>query len=221
MIIIFDLDDTLYNEIEFVKSGFKSVAYYLSKKTQYSQNFIYLELLKIMNKNGRGQVFNIFVKQFNLKSYYINKCISNYRLHKPKIQIAYKVKKILYNLRKLNYPLYIVTDGNKIVQNNKIVSLGLKKYIKKIYITHRYGKIYAKPSTYCFKLIKKIEKVKWNQMIYIGDNPKKDFINLKPLGMRTIRILQGDYNKKKVSKKFDAEFKIFSLIDLVNILQKL
>ena len=58
-------------------------------------------------------------------------------------------------------------------------------------------------------------------MIYIGDNPKKDFINLKPLGMRTIRILQEDCSKKKVSKKFDAEFKIFSLIDLVNILQKL
>ena len=34
MIAVFDLDDTLYNEISFVKSGFNEVSKLLSKRNQ-------------------------------------------------------------------------------------------------------------------------------------------------------------------------------------------
>lgn len=91
-------------------------------------------------------------------------------------------------LQSKNIPLYIVTDGNKIVQNNKIEALNLRKHIKKDFITHRFGKKHSKPSTYCFEKIRKLENVNPEDIVYIGDNPNKDFVNIKELGFRTIRI---------------------------------
>ena len=40
-VVVFDLDDTLYKEIEFVKNGFNSVSDYLSKKFKLNKKKIY------------------------------------------------------------------------------------------------------------------------------------------------------------------------------------
>ena len=110
----------------------------------------------------------------------------------------------LGKLRK-KYSLYLVTDGNKIVQKNKVEALGIKNLFKKIFITHRFGLKNAKPSLYCFKIIKKIEECTWSDMIYIGDNPHKDFVNLNKVGAGTARILNGSYKKHKAKRRYDAK----------------
>ena len=46
MIFFFDLDDTLYNEKIFLKSGFNEVSKLLSKETQLNKNCIYKRLTK-------------------------------------------------------------------------------------------------------------------------------------------------------------------------------
>ena len=71
-----------------------------------------------------------------------------------------------------------------------------------------------KPSLYCFEKIKKIEKVKWSQIVYVGDNPKKDFINLNSMGAMTIRVLTGPFKNLKVQNRFDANYKIKNLKDI-------
>ena len=64
------------------------------------------------------------------------------------------------------------------VQYNKIQALNISSYCNKIFIIHRFGIKNAKPSLYCFKKIKKIENCKWADLVYIGDDPNKYFINL-------------------------------------------
>ena len=73
-----------------------------------------------------------------------------------------------------------------------------------------------KPNLHCFKIIKKKEKVKWSEIIYVGDNPNKDFINLNSVGAVTIRVLTGPFKKMITNKKFDAKYKVNNLskIDL-------
>ena len=68
MILIFDLDDTLYKEREFVKSGFKAVSRYLHFKFNLNEKKIFLQLLKILKKNGRGKIFDILCFQLKLKN---------------------------------------------------------------------------------------------------------------------------------------------------------
>ena len=62
MIIIFDLDDTLYPEISYVKSGFLAVSNYLSLKYGFDESQTYSFFLKTLRKDGREGIFNKFLK---------------------------------------------------------------------------------------------------------------------------------------------------------------
>ena len=213
MIIIFDLDDTLYEEITFVKGGFKAVAFFLEKYIYINSEIIYKDLMNILEEKGRGKIFDLLLLRYNkYKKNLVKKCISVYRSHKPNINIDRYAKDFLISNK--NSTFYLVTDGNKNVQARKIEALKIRPYFKGIFITHRYGIKNAKPSLYCFQKIKEIEKEEWDNMIYIGDNPNKDFVSLNKVYAKTIRVLTGNYSHEIVSEKYDALVTISTLKDL-------
>ena len=204
-----------------MKSGFKEVSKFLSKEISLSNTFIYEDLLKIENEHGRGQVFNIFLKRQNVfNKTLVKNCVSIYRLHQPSINLNADAIQCLARLSHL--PMYIVTDGNKVVQRKKIRALGVDRLVKKVYVTHQYGIRYSKPSPYCFLRIARIENVHPKEVFYIADNPKKDFVGIKPLGFRTIRILQGMFKNEIADESRDALYTIKSLDELdQNLLKRL
>ncbi len=214
MIIIFDLDDTLYNEITFVKSGFYAVAKYLQEKYSFPYEKTFDSFWENLQKYGRGKVFDHTLQELGIYSKKeVRKCVSVYRLHNPNISLNPEAEKLLTDLKKYNK--YLVTDGNKIVQRNKVKALNLKQYFKKIYITYQYGRKHSKPSPYCFQLIKKQEpEYSYKQMIYIGDNENKDFVGIKPLGIKTIRVKQGMFKDLNLPEKFKAHIEVDSLKDI-------
>ncbi len=55
-LVIFDLDDTLYNERDFVYSGFMEVATYLSNKYGIDKNILFDDMVNILNSRGRGKI---------------------------------------------------------------------------------------------------------------------------------------------------------------------
>lgn len=212
MVIVFDLDDTLYEEITFVKSGFKAVSEFLAPVLHRSSDMLYQELVTCLD-DGRGAIFDEVLKKHNANSKkLVAQCLSVYRLHKPGIQLYPDAVRCLNRFQ--HYPLYIVTDGNKVVQQNKVLALSLQKKVKKVFITHRYGIKNAKPSVYCFEKIRQIEKAEPENIVYIGDNPSKDFVGLKPLGFKTIRIMRGNYVHLQPGKAYEADIEINSLDEL-------
>ena len=66
MILVFDLDDTLYDELEYVKSGHLNVSTFLSKKISTEKYEIYSKLCEIFNKRGRKKVFSHLLKDQKL-----------------------------------------------------------------------------------------------------------------------------------------------------------
>ncbi len=212
MIIVFDLDDTLYDEKTFFHSGMNAIVDYLSNEYGIPKKNL-LRFLKKRIKQKRIQIIDDLLKNFNIYSKTkVKKCLSIYRKHSPKIQLSNDAKSCLKNLKK--FSCYIVTDGNKIVQLNKIRALKLEKLMKKCFLTSNYGLKNAKPSPYCFMKICNLENVKPQDIMYVGDNPNKDFIGIKPLGFKTIRVLTGRYKNLKKSKKFESEIAINSLSKL-------
>jgi putative hydrolase of the HAD superfamily len=75
---------------------------------------------------------------------------------------------------------------------------------------------YSKPSTYCFHKILQWERANPKDLIYIGDNPKKDFVNLKKDGFRTIQVLTGEHKEVEVPLEYEADFRVYTLDDLSN-----
>jgi putative hydrolase of the HAD superfamily len=212
VIIVFDLDEVLYDEKTYVISGFRAVSEFLEKDEAIPKKIIF-EYLKRRLKNGRERIFNDLLDNFRIYSQKnLKKCISVYRTHTPKIKLYSDAKDCLKRLK--NYPLYIVTDGNKMVQKNKIKALNLENHVKKTILTSNYGLRNSKPSTFCFQKICDMEKTSPTNLVYIGDDPHKDFVGLKREGFKTIRLFKGRFKNERLSKEFEADYKIKSLKEI-------
>lgn len=213
MIVVFDMDDTLYDEITYVESGFRTVCDFLHQTFKAPKQKCFELMMKELKKNGRGKIFNVALEKYGiLNKTNIRKCVSIYRTHTPDIELN---KEAIDCFKRFHdYPKYVVTDGNKIAQGRKVDALGLKQMMKKVFITHQYGLSSSKPSPYCFFKIMEMENSNPQNIVYIGDNPNKDFVGIKPLGFKTIRIRKGDYMNEKVSLKYDAQISIDSLDEL-------
>ncbi|MCD6231216.1 HAD hydrolase-like protein, partial [Candidatus Aerophobetes bacterium] len=108
--ILFDLDDTLYDEMQFVKGGFKAVSLYISRNNNISQNAVYQLLLDVLEKYGRGHTFDIGLKKLGLYSKkLIPKLVEVYRIHKPNLSLYSDVTTTLSTLIKRNYKLGLIT----------------------------------------------------------------------------------------------------------------
>ena len=201
--------------MDFVKSGMVAVDKFLKETFDIKNS--YDLMMALLEQNGRGKVFDDILKQHSIYTRKtLAKCISVYRTHNPNIKLNADSIKCLKRFKNINK--YIVTDGNKNVQSNKIKALRLEKYMKFCFITRRYGIKNEKPSIYCFEEICKIEQISPNELIYIGDNPHKDFIGLNQIGAKTIRIIQGAYKNIRLCGIYEANADIYSLDELTKTL---
>ena len=218
MILVFDLDDTLYPERTFVQSGFRAVAAWLQARFGWKAEASLLAMNAALAQSGRGAVFDTVLAAHRACSKsLVRECVKVYRHHQPKITLAPEAADFL---AAWDGPLYLVTDGHKIVQHNKVVALGLEHRFKGVFITHRYGLRHAKPSPYCFDRIRSIESCRWQDLVYVGDNPAKDFVTLNTLGCVTIRVLTGEHRDAIATPGFDAAFHIDSVAELAGLLTR-
>ena len=214
MILIFDLDDTLYDELSFVKSGFRAVATFLHKERDVNPDDMFRVMCQELEV-GRSNIFDRALKRCILSSkQLVQECVAVYRGHKPTIYLYPMADQCLKRFEDL--PIYIVTDGNKHVQWNKVVALGLLDRVKFPFITRRYGIKNEKPSPYCFQKICERERVKPADLTYVGDNPRKDFVGIKPLGVRTIRVKTGQHRDLQMPKEYEASVVINDLSSLTH-----
>jgi len=205
MIVVFDLDDTLYDEIDFVKSGFKEVSKYLKNDKYYDF------MIEEFNKNGSGKVFNKLIDKFNL-DISLQKLIEVYRFHKPNIILPDDTLTLLNYAQ--NFQTALVSDGHYITQQNKFNILGLDQYISYPVITDFYHT--KKPELKPFKMVMENFKDK-KDFVYISDNPKKDFIAPNELGWRSIRYK----NPNGIYKDYvnNATYEVKNRLDVIEILK--
>lgn len=210
MILVFDLDDTLYPEITYVRSGFNQVSIFLNNNFGLDKESTYFKMLDLLKKNGRGHIFNSILQIHGIHTQKnLLKCISIYRKHSPEINLYKDAQRCINKFK--DYKKFIITDGNIVVQRKKIISLKLTEHFEKIIPTYQYGLSFSKPSTKCFKKILNYEKIKPYDMVYIGDNPHKDFINIKKIGINTVRVKRGAYKNIVLDNNHEADYTIKNL----------
>lgn len=206
MVIVFDLDDTLYEELAFVRSGYRAVADYLSPILKIGADEIYEGLIAELQSGRTGAFDRYLHKQGIYGKQWIKKCLAVYRGHKPSLTLFPEAIDCLNRLH--DHLLYVVTDGNHLVQRKKYLALGLEFYVRRCFFTYAHGLHRSKPSPYCFEKICQLEKVPPASVVYVADNPHKDFVGIKPLGFKTIRVLTGPYRNDVVEEAYEAQFKI-------------
>jgi putative hydrolase of the HAD superfamily len=190
-IFVFDLDDTLYSERDFEKSGIEFVYENLSIK------HISLETILNNRENWIEQIIDGSNNQITLQI-----VLDIYRNHFPTIQLYNDAKVFLEKLLSQGTEMSLITDGRSITQRNKLRALGIETFFKNIVISEEVNS--EKPSEYNFRMVMD-NKIAEN-FIYIADNPKKDFITPNKLGWTSICLLDRGKNVHQQNFKLSIDF---------------
>ncbi|MBR3045196.1 MAG: ATP-grasp domain-containing protein [Oscillospiraceae bacterium] len=176
--VIFDLDDTLYDEKEYVRSGFHSIANYLEDAESEDS------LWKLF-KAGKPAL-DEYLQEIGRKSEK-DVCLKIYREHMPDLVLHKEVEELMTELKKKGVRVGIITDGRVEGQRNKIAVLGLADLVDDIIITDALGGIqFRKPNDISFRIMQNRWRIPFEQMAYVGDNPVKDSLAPQQLGMKFI-----------------------------------
>lgn len=218
--VIFDLDDTLVSEFEFVKSGFKVVSKYISQIVNADEESVFKELISLHITDTKN-VFNRFLDKYDKYSkMQIDDVVNLYRNHKPSIFYYDDVLETLNKLKNTNYKLGIITDGFKNTQKNKIEALSLDEIVDEIIVTDQFGRDFTKPSLLPYELISNRLNVAYDEMIYVGDNPKKDFYIGSITKITTVKINRnGYYSKENYYKDIKENYSIDNLKEIYKVIE--
>ncbi len=222
--IVFDLDDTLYDEIEYCKSGFEAVAHFLVNQfTHLSAENIFVSLWNQFQSGNHTKTFDAVFDAIGIKydSNLITQCVQTYRNHNPKIALPKDSKDVLEQLQN-KYTLALLTDGFLPAQKLKVRALGIEKYFKSVIYTEEMGRHCWKPSPSGFEKLLRDLNSKPENCVYIADNPAKDFIAPNQLGFITIQIIRPNRIHIDMPKTTDAtpQYTISNIFKLPELLDK-
>lgn len=219
--VIFDLDDTLYKEHDYVASGCNAVAETLAAR--YHQSALTLhQIINCQSDTSTGfDALISFLRAKGNKAVSIAEILEIYRNHEPTLELPDDTKIVLQQLQsKPDIAIGLITDGRSAGQRAKIRSLGLDKIFppQNIIISEEIGA--DKHTRVPFELIQQKLRKQFSisQFVYVGDNPRKDFHWPNQLGWLTIQLLDPMRENIKppitVEGVFAAKTSINSLAEL-------
>lgn len=186
--VIFDLDDTLYPERQYALSGFSAVARWAESAVGVPHEQGYTALKRMFEAGVRGDTFNRWLAERSLPEQpWIPKMVHEYREHLPTLQPFDDTVPVLDQLRE-QHRLALITQGYRPGQQRKLEALGLSGYFEPTLIMGEEEREHWKPSSQPFERALSELGVHAEHSAYIGDNPLKDFLGARRLGMATIWV---------------------------------
>ncbi len=222
--VIFDLDDTLYDEIDFCRSGFRAVAQHIATLSDaHSADEVFAAMWQSFITGDRNSTFNVALAALGI-SYdegMIGKIVEIYRTHTPTLTLPPESRATLENLEE-KYTLGLLTDGFLPTQKLKVQALGIERYFKAILYTEELGRQFWKPSPRGFEVLMERLEARADQTVYVADNETKDFIAPNRLGLLTIQLLRpnGLYQQPSSLPEAAPKRKIDRIGDLAEVLAK-
>jgi putative hydrolase of the HAD superfamily len=189
---------------------------FIAELSHHHPNEIKAMLNSILEDKGieYRHIYNDLFEKINFNGMsYLKEILDRFWQTKPQLQLYEGAYTTLAKLKDC-FVLTMLTDGYVTIQNYKIDNLNIRDFFYYILITDSLGVEYRKPSVKPYEILLTQLNLSPSHCIYVGNDPKRDFIGAKKLGIKTVRILQGDYQNFKVAKTFDADFSINSIVEL-------
>ena len=216
--LVFDLDDTLYLESDFVSSGYRAVARHIAKQHGCRVREVFHTMMSVFVTQGREHVLPVIQRRFLGDKIPLSELVEVYRSHTPRIRLLQGYGELLNRLGK-SYKLGLITDGLPEVQKRKVHALGLEQKMERIIYTWEYGVEKQKPHSQPFNLMMECLCSNPLTTLYIGDSLEKDSKGAHGVGMKCIQVLvPGEQRLESVSGE-KADYVLDSLFQLPPILQ--
>ena len=179
--VVFDLDDTLYDEMDFVRSGFLAAADAITLRYGLDCR---RELLERIASGELAAAFQDVAAGLQLPAESIPLMVDAYRHHAPALEARDGIPALLERLRARDGVVACLTDGRSAVQRAKLDALGIGGFIDVLMISEETG--HSKPDAHNF--VQVMQSVQASEFWYVADNPSKDFIAPNALGWRTVGV---------------------------------
>ncbi|WP_041855911.1 HAD family hydrolase [Candidatus Korobacter versatilis] len=189
-LFVFDLDDTLYAERDYVRSGFAHIARITADSAGIPAEDIEVFLWDGFNEKVRGNAFDLLLTAFPEIAVHwtVGRLIEEYRGHKPSIATDPTLKSLLRTLRQSGSKIGVLTDGPVQSQRSKYNSLQLAANVDIAIFNDEFGVEYRKPNERGFRAIMSAFHFPPEMCVYVGDNPEKDFYAPRRLGWHSVRL---------------------------------
>ncbi len=233
-IVIFDLDDTLTNNLENIKYAFEKVLEY-RKETYTEEKFSKFHEIDVKTWSDRAKGLLItpyendrlkkaewlrasrFIKYFGKDNITYDEAVkvNNIYMNGMKEIViprkgCYETIKYLYDKK---YKIVIATNGPLIPLECKIEKLGITKFIDTIFSSEEIG--YIKPHSKFYEGLLKKANIKSRQgILFVGDDLEK---GIKGGIDNNMDVCWCNYNNK-INDKYKINYEIHKLEELKNIL---
>ncbi len=190
--VVFDLDDTLYDEIDYCRSGFRAVARFVGKVAPPAcSDDVFACLWRHFTAGNRTRTFNAAMEELGLPcdEGRIAQLVEVYRNHQPDIELPSDSRRTLDALQG-RHTLALLTDGFLPAQKLKVAALGIEPRFRAIVYTEELGRSCWKPSQAGFERLIETLATAPDRMAYVADNERKDFVAPNRLGMLTIQVVR-------------------------------
>jgi len=168
-VFVFDLDNTLYDENDYLFCGYKFIAEYVATKhNNFTSKDYYDYLTMEFNLNGREGLFDKFIAHFNIPVQ-MNELLDILHSHHSTIQLNKNAKEFIDLILRQKKKIYILTNGNIKQQQNKVKLLELNSLYPNIKILYA-SAIKPKPSPLAMQMIIAKENSKVSDVLFIGDS---------------------------------------------------
>jgi len=213
-----DLDDTLYLEADYVKSGFQAVGDWV--KEHFAISDFASRAWRRFGEGCRGNIFDLVFEDCGceLDPNDIGSMISVYRQHSPAVRLLSDAAEFLEFSRD-HFSLALISDGFVEAQKCKLKALQIEKYFAVTVLTgERPG--WSKPNSPAFLHVQDWLGGPADRFCYIADNPLKDFYAPRQLGWATIRVRReaGIYSGFEAQPGWEPHAEVTSLGVLKHVL---
>lgn len=201
-LIVFDLDNTLYREADYLKNVLLEFSEYLDILIQNLTSDDIEQKINRRKKNVLKNLIDEFIGKKYSSIYNLNKIFKIYKYSQRKIFLYKDASEILPKLRNLGIKVSILTNGIEQVQKNKLALLNLEKMVDYVKIVEGEN---SKPNNVAFLSLMNGFGVTEKETMMIGDDPINDIVGARNIGIYTFRLKRGFF--KKVFSNADYESK--------------
>jgi len=215
--IVLDIDDTLYLERDYVRSGFEAVGRWAQRELGVKD---FADRAWAAFEGGaRHTIFDEVLTACGARTddATITELVARYRTHPPSIVLAADAEAGLDRWHGIA-ALAAITDGPLSSQQAKARALGLERWTSTVVFTASLGPGKGKPDPAAFELVQEELGVGGKSCVYVADNPAKDFVGPKALGWRTVRVRRRLSLHADVESGTDVDHEITTLEQLDAIL---
>ena len=188
LVLVFDLDDTLYPERQFALSGFAAAGRWA--ETELGVPGLAADMTHLLDGGHLGELFRVALaaKHPGHTPEHLAALIEAYRTHEPQLTLFEDAAWALAHFGATTR-LGLITDGTDYVQAKKVGALGIAPHFRQIVYTHALGgRGFAKPHPLSYETIEQAMARDGDRLVYVGDNPSKDFIVPNRRGWTSVMI---------------------------------